>query len=215
MPKSFSCTEKRHLRFEAKFMEEGFSTTIKEYQTVLESVDKKLTSVITNDRFLNDLVPKSDHEEAESINLPINKEVMNTIEVHFGRAMRLTLLRGDGVRLPLVVPVDARVLELRWAVQDAVTSYMNHLYSTLNLPKDKGEGGSADCISPTNIPPKSISWRNLWKTKCLALVSPNSLCPPEGLPSISARLDVLTNKLSYHQIRNGAMITFAPRLKRK
>ncbi|CAH8503544.1 unnamed protein product [Schistosoma guineensis] len=116
-------------------------------------------------------------------------------------AMRLTLLRGDGVRLPMVVPVDARVLELRWAVQDAVTSYMNYLHSASNLPKD--------------IPSKSISWRNLWKTKCLALVNPHSLCSSEGLPSISARLDVLTNKLSYYQIRNGAVITFAPQLKRK
>lgn len=65
-------------------MEEEFSATIKEYQTVLESVDKKLTSVITNDRFLNDLIPKSDHE-GEFVNLPINREVMNAIEIHFGR----------------------------------------------------------------------------------------------------------------------------------
>lgn len=65
-------------------MEEEFSATIKEYQTVLESVDKKLTSVITNDRFLNDLIPKSNHE-GEFVNLPINREVMNAIEIHFGR----------------------------------------------------------------------------------------------------------------------------------
>lgn len=129
--------------------------------------------------------------------------------------MRLTLLRGDGVRLPMVVPVDARVLELRWAVQDAVTSYMNHLHSASNLPKDNCKEDSADCIPSSNIPSKSISWRNLWKTKCLALVNPHSLCSSEGLPSISARLDVLTNKLSYYQIRNGAVITFAPQLKRK
>ncbi|CAI2726408.1 unnamed protein product [Schistosoma spindalis] len=196
-------------------MEEEFSATIKEYQMVLESVDKKLTSVITNDRFLNDLISKSDHEKGEFVNLPINREVMNAIEIHFGRAMRLTLLRGDGVRLPLVVPVDARVLELRWAVQDAVNSYMNHLHSASNLPEDKCKEDSADCISSSNIPSKSISWRNLWKTKCLALVNPHSVCPPEGLPPISARLDVLTNKLSYYQIRNGAVITFAPQLKRK
>ncbi|CAH8508907.1 unnamed protein product [Schistosoma margrebowiei] len=195
-------------------MEEEFSATIKEYQTVLESVDKNLTTIITNDRFLNDLIPKSDHE-SEFVNLPINREVMNAIEIHFGRAMRLTLLRGDGVRLPLVVPVDARVLELRWAVQDAVTSYMNHLHSASNLPKDNRKEDSADCIPSSNIPSKSISWRNLWKTKCLALVNPHSLCSSEGLPSISARLDVLTNKLSYYQIRNGAVITFAPQLKRK
>ncbi|CAH8483460.1 unnamed protein product [Schistosoma turkestanicum] len=195
-------------------MEEEFSAVIKEYQSVLESVDKKVASIVADDRFLNDLIQKPE-QEGESVHLPSNKEVMNTIEVHFGRAMRLTLLRGDGVRLPLVVPVDSRVLELRWAVQDAVTSYMYHLRSISQLPKDKLKGDAADYIPLNSIPPKLISWRSLWRTKCLALVNPHSLCPPEGFPSISARLEVLTDKLSDYQIRNGAVITFAPRLKRK
>ncbi|KAK4469225.1 hypothetical protein MN116_006799 [Schistosoma mekongi] len=194
---------------------EEFSETLNKYQSVLESVDRKLVSIIANDRFLSDLIPKSDERENKSSHLPSNSEVMNAIEVHFGRAMRLTLLRGDGVRLPLVVPVDARVLELRWAVQDAVKSYIDHLRSTPELPDDKLIDGSTDYIPPSNISSKSISWRSIWRTKCLALVNPHKSLPPVGLPSVSARLDVLTNKLSDYQIRNGAIITFVPRLKRK
>ncbi|TNN07623.1 U11/U12 small nuclear ribonucleoprotein 25 kDa protein [Schistosoma japonicum] len=192
---------------------EEFSETLDKYQSVLELVDKKLVSIIADDRFLNDLIPKPDERENGSSHLPSNKEVMNAIEVHFGRAMCLTLLRGDGVKLPLVVPVDARILELRWAVQDAIKSYIDHLRSTPELP-DGLIDSSTDYI-PRNISPKSISWRSIWRTKCLALVNPHKSLPPVGLPSVSARLDVLTNKLSDYQIRNGAIITFVPRLKRK
>nr|CAH8839555.1 unnamed protein product [Trichobilharzia regenti] len=195
-------------------MEEEFTATMKKYETVLECVDQKLASIIAADRFLNDLIPKSKELENDVLHLPSNKDVMNTIEIHFGRAMRLTLLRGDGVRLPLVVPVDARVLELRWAVQEAISSYMNHIS---NLPEANHKGGFTDnTSSQRRISAKSISWRSIWKTKCLAVVNPNGVFPPEGLPTITARLDVLTNKLSEHyQIRNGAIITFAPRLHRK
>ncbi|CAH8498138.1 unnamed protein product [Heterobilharzia americana] len=129
--------------------------------------------------------------------------------------MRLTLLRGDGVKLPLVIPVNASVLELRWAVQEAITSYLN-LHNQPKLQKEQHVGSITDNILQSCISPKLISWRSIWKTKCLALVNPHGLFPPEDSPSITVRLDVLTNKLSEHyQVRNGAVITFAPRLQRK
>lgn len=98
-------------------MEEEFSATIKEYQTVLESVDKKLTSVITNDRFLNDLIPKSNHE-GEFVNLPINREVMNAIEIHFGRVSPVSvaylfyhkITASDNMYFSIFVKLDLHIL---------------------------------------------------------------------------------------------------------
>ncbi|CAH8840186.1 unnamed protein product [Trichobilharzia szidati] len=66
-------------------MEEEFNATMKKYGTVLECVDQKLASIIAVDRFLNDLIPKSKELENDVLHLPSNKDVMNTIEIHFGR----------------------------------------------------------------------------------------------------------------------------------
>ncbi|KAF5403147.1 hypothetical protein PHET_03163 [Paragonimus heterotremus] len=193
-------------------------------------VDKRLYTILRNDRFLCDLVP-SDHQMSV-VQLPSVKSVQNAIALHFGRAIRLTLLRGDGVELPLVLSLTARVVDLYAAVKEAVKDYLTQLSALYGYQSQSVASPIPACVKPQQAQseptmedsrnnllftsPKFISWKKIWKTKCLAVINADAPKPPLSAPSILCRLDNPKDRLQdLHHIRNGSMVTFVNRLKRK
>ncbi|KAF7233577.1 hypothetical protein EG68_12455 [Paragonimus skrjabini miyazakii] len=193
-------------------------------------VDKRLHTILRNDRFLCDLLP-SNHQ-IPVVQLPSVKSVQNAIALHYGRAIRLTLLRGDGVELPLVLSLTARVVDLYAAVKEAVMDYLTQLSALYGYQSQSVASPLRSCARPQQAPsesnmedirnnllftsPKFISWKKIWKTKCLAVINADAPKPPLSAPSIFCRLDNPKDKLQdLHHIRNGSMVTFVNRLKRK
>ncbi|THD27890.1 hypothetical protein D915_001338 [Fasciola hepatica] len=147
--------------------------------------------------------------------------------------MELTLWRGDSVRLPVLVPLTARVLDLRHAVQDAVVSYLKQCEvdkpSSHCAPKTLSKSAFGEArdlqlheepemeahLSLRSTSPQFISWRSVWRTQSLAWVNSSVTQPTSGRPSIICKLDNLHMRLLDTGIRNGATISFVNKLKRK
>ncbi|KAF8572160.1 hypothetical protein P879_00099 [Paragonimus westermani] len=194
------------------------------------TVDKRLHTILRNDRFLCDLV--TSNHQLPVVQLPSVKSVQNAIALHFGRAIRLTLLRGDGVELPLVLSLTARVVDLYAAVREAVMDYLTQLSALYGYQSRSVASPPRSCARLQQTPaeptiedsrnnllftsPKFISWKKIWKTKCLAVINADASKPPLSAPSILCRLDNPRDRLQdLHHIRNGSMVTFVNRLKRK
>ncbi|KER23415.1 hypothetical protein T265_08689 [Opisthorchis viverrini] len=193
-----------------------------------DQVKRQLTVILKNDQFLCDLAPSTSQNLPS---LPSAKHVDDLLRLHFGQAMKLTLLRGDDVELPVVVSITARVRELQRAVQFVTTEYLNQLTRSMGIWGSPGQRPPQqvvqDLLRTTNktddvkfsllfTSTKFISWKHVWKTKCLALVNPHAVPAQESAPTILCRMDDLNAQLQdrYH-VRNGAVITFVNRLKRK
>ena len=142
------------------------------------------------------------------------------------QSMQLTLVRGDGVQLPVVIPITATVSQLQLAVQKATLSYLMKLQPVQNSSSVSSDEPSfkipnlnmrTDCDSTSDIlPPKHISWRHFWRRKCLAVINPQASMPPNASPFVIMRLDVSEGLLmENYNVRNGTFISFVRRLKRK
>ncbi|CAH8605438.1 unnamed protein product [Dicrocoelium dendriticum] len=191
-------------------------------------VDDQLHVMIKNEQFLCDLIPNELRSCGDFV--PSVKSVDNTLSLHFGQAMKLTLLRGDGVELPCVVPISACVLDLRRAVQNTISEFLEQIIcmspsepqSYKDITAQYTDVQISDHILSdvkTSLlfhSPRFISWKSVWRSKSLAVVSPHSLKPPFAMPSITCILDDPNGRLhENYGIRNGTVITFVNRLKRR
>ncbi|CAL8106295.1 unnamed protein product [Calicophoron daubneyi] len=208
-------------------------TAVTVCQTTCDTVDERLIRLIKNERFLCDLLQTYPYSNNGELHLPSVEQVQNVLDLHFGKAMQLTLLRGDDVKLPLVVPITARVVDLRRIVQRKVTSYLKEIHEyrssgsphpdtstkeqlLLSNPQGYTEPSHETQLSLLFTSPEFISWRSVWKTKVLALIAPQGCEAGRMKFSILCKLDEINKRLlEDYNVRSGAVITFVNRLRRK
>ncbi|VDP18725.1 unnamed protein product [Echinostoma caproni] len=214
-------------------MDSAVSSALEEWNSVRKSIDERIEALIRNEHFLGDVYHGISSTASYSFLLPSVTQVENMIKKHFGQAMEVTLLRGDGIRLPVLVPISARVLDLRRAIQEVILSYLNRCLFNGPGPRESTEkrekpitGEAFDLIrreqpeaearlSLRFTSPRFLSWRSIWRTQCLAWVTPSSTQLTLGRSSVVRVLDDLRMPLLDTGIRNGATISFVSKLKKK
>lgn len=109
------------------------------FDEVVELVRRNLEVLLPTDPLLSDLSPDVTVEELRDL-----------IAREHGQAIKMTLHRQDGTILPVIIPREATVADLKRIVQRV---------TQLHLDRSAKPG----------MPKKNVNWKHVWKTYWLSL----------------------------------------------